>query len=74
MKIAFVGVAVAVSLGFAEFATAQIVTPIQNNAAREAALKYCTEYTKKNAGKRSDDQNQRVAVFKDCMVTQGQRP
>ena len=73
MKSALVGAAFAVSLGFTGSATAQ-VTPVQVDSAREAALKECTEYTRKNAGKRSDDQNQRVAVFKDCMMRRGQRP
>ena len=74
MKLALVGAALVVSLGFTGTAAAQSA-PVQMNATRDAALKYCTDYTKKHGGKRaSDDQNQRTAMFKDCMVKQGQRP
>ena len=73
MKSALIGAAFAASLILTGPATAQVVG--QTQMTREAALKYCTEYTKKHGGKRSsDDQNQRTAMFKDCMVTQGQRP
>jgi len=78
MKPVLVVVATAVSFAIASPVWAQL-TPAwaqstQADPARDAALRDCTAQVRKRVSGRSDDQNARVAAFKDCMVSRGQRP